>query len=93
MELKLESNLQHQTIPVNGVATVIQASIQEPAKLSHQNPLLLHNLNGEALDIVRRNANIQDKASKQKVTHYMLSDKIKNLPYWKSHSTLTPLGK
>ena len=81
MELKLESNLHHQTIPVNGVATVIQASIQEPAKLSHQNPLLLHNLNGEALDIVRRNANIQDKANKQKATHYILSDKIKNLPY------------
>ena len=40
MELKLENNLAHQTMPVDGVAVVVEASIQEPAKQSHQNPLL-----------------------------------------------------
>lgn len=81
MELKLENNLAHQTIPVNGVATVVEASIQEPAKQSHQNPLLQHHINGEALRVVRQNANILDKTTRQRVTHYILSDKIKNLPY------------
>ncbi len=36
MELKLENNLVHQTMPVDGVAAVVEASIQEPAKQSHQ---------------------------------------------------------
>ena len=45
MELKLENNLAHQTMPVDGVATVVEASIQEPAKQSHQNPLLKRQLN------------------------------------------------
>ena len=40
MELKLENNLTHQMIPVEGVAAVVEASIQEPPKASHQNPLL-----------------------------------------------------
>ena len=81
MELKLENNLAHQTMPVDGVAVVVEASIQEPAKQSHQNPLLKRQLDGEALRLVRKNGNILDKATKQRVTHYMLSDKIKNLPY------------
>ena len=81
MELKLENNLAHQTLPVDGVATVVEASIQEPAKQSNQNPLLKRQLDGEALRLVRKNGNILDKATKQRVTPYMLSDKIKNLPY------------
>lgn len=81
MELKLENNLAHQTMPVDGVAVVVEASIQEPAKQSHQNPLLKRQLDGEALRLVRKKGNILDKATKQRVTHYMLSDKIKNLPY------------
>ena len=81
MELKLENNLAHQIMPVDGVATVVEASIQEPAKQSHQNPLLKRQLDGEALRLVRKKGNILDKATKQRVTHYMLSDKIKNLPY------------
>lgn len=32
MELKLENNLAHQTMPVDGVAAIVEASIQEPAK-------------------------------------------------------------
>ena len=44
MELKLEINLAHQTLPVDGVAAIVEASIQEPAKLSHQNPLLKRQL-------------------------------------------------
>lgn len=81
MELKLENNLAHQMMPVDGVATVVEASIQEPAKQSHQNPLLKRQLDGVALRIVRQNGKILDKATKQRVTHYMLSDKIKSLPY------------
>lgn len=80
MELKLENNLTHQTMPVDGVADVVEASIQEPAKQSHQNPLLKRQLDGEALRLVRKKGNILDKATKQRVTPYMLSDKIKNLP-------------
>lgn len=81
MELKLENNLAHQTMPVDGVAAIVEASIQEHAKQSHQNPLLKRQLDGEALRLVRKKGNILDKATKQRVTHYMLSDKIKNLPY------------
>lgn len=78
MELKLENNLAHQMVPVDGVATVVEASIQEPAQQVHQNPLLKRQLDAEALRIVRQNGNILDKATRQRVTHYMLSDKIKS---------------
>ena len=81
MELKLENNLAHQMVPVDGVATVVEASIQEPAQQAHQNPLLKRQLDAEALRIVRQNGKILDKATRQRVTHYMLSDKIKSLPY------------
>ena len=81
MELKLENNLAHQMMPVDGVATVVEASIQEPAQQVHQNPLLKRQLDAEALRIVRQNGKILDKATRQRVTHYMLSDKIKSLPY------------
>lgn len=56
MELKLENNLAHQTLPVDGVAAIVEASIQEPAKQSHQNPLLKRQLDGEALRLVRKKA-------------------------------------
>lgn len=81
MELKLENNLAHQTMPVDGVAAIVEASIHEHAKQSHQNPLLKRQLDGEVLRLVRKKGNILDKATKQRVTPYMLSDKIKNLPY------------
>ena len=81
MELKLENNLAHQMMPVDGVATVVEASIQESAQQVHQNPLLKRQLDAEALRIVRQNGKILDKATRQRVTHYMLSDKIKSLPY------------
>lgn len=81
MELKLESNLPHQMAPVNGVATIVEASIAEPPKAAHQNPVLRHHLDGEAIRAVRQSVNILDKATKQRVTPYMLSDKIKELPY------------
>ena len=81
MELRLENNLAHQTMPVEGVAAIVEASIQEPAKASHQNPLLRNQLSGDALRMVRQKAHVLDKATKQRVTRYMLSDKIKSLPY------------
>lgn len=80
MELKLENNLTHQTMPVDGVADVVEASIQEPPKQSHQNPLLKRQLDSAALHLVRQNGNILGKATIQRVTHNMLSDKIKSLP-------------
>ena len=81
MELKLENNLPHQLMPVEGVATVVEDSIQEAPKASNQNPLLKHQLSGAALMVVREKAHILDKATKQRVTHYMLTDKIKSLPH------------
>ena len=81
MELNLEYNLTHQMIPVEGVAEVVEASIQEPPKASHQNPLLKWQLSTGALDLARRQAHVLEKATKQKVSHYMLSEKIKALPH------------
>ena len=81
MELKLENNLQHQLMPVEGVAAVVEDSIQEAPKVSNQNPLLKYQLSGAALMAVRERANILDKATKQRVTHYMLTDKINRLPH------------
>lgn len=85
MELKLENNLPHQLMPVEGVAAVVEDSIQEMPKASNQNPLLKHQLSGAALMAVREKANILNKATKQRVTHYMLTDKINSLPH---HSLL-----
>ena len=81
MELKLENNLLHQLMPVEGVAAVVEDSIQEAPKASNQNPLLKYQLSGAALMAVRERANILDKATKQRVTHYMLTDKINSLPH------------
>lgn len=81
MELKLENNLPHQLMPVEGVAAVVEDSIQEAPKASNQNPRLKYQLSGAALMAVREKANILDKATKQRVTHYMLTDKINSLPH------------
>lgn len=81
MELKLENNLTHQTIPVEGVAMVVEDSILEPPKASHQNPLLKWQLSTEALALARRQAHVEDKAFKQRISPYMLSEKIKALPH------------
>lgn len=81
MELKLENNLPHQLMPVEGVAAVVEDSIQEAPKASNQNPLLKYQLSGAALMAVREKANILDKATKQRVNHYMLTDKINSLPH------------
>ena len=66
MELKLENNLPHQLMPVEGVAAVVEDSIQEAPKASNQNPLLKYQLSGAALMAVREKANILDKATKQR---------------------------
>ena len=81
MELKLENNLTHQTVPVEGVATVVEDSIQEAPKASHQNPVLRHELSGMALRAARQRAGILEKATKQRVTRYMLTEKINSLPH------------
>ncbi len=85
MELKLENNLSHQTIPVNGVATIVEFSIQESAKASHQNPVLRQQLDSEAIRAVRQKTGILEKAETRRVSFSMLSDKIKSLPH---HSIL-----
>lgn len=40
MELKLENNLAHQTMPVDGVAAIVEASIQEHAKQKPPEPTI-----------------------------------------------------
>ena len=57
MELKLESNLEHQLKPVMAVAEVVEASIApDKPRLSHQNPSMSHYLNQQALhDAQKRN--------------------------------------
>lgn len=80
MELKLESNLPHQMAPVNGVATIVEASMAEPPKAAHQNPVIRPQLYGEAIRAVRQSVGILDKATRQRVTPSMLPDKVKDLP-------------
>ena len=80
MELKLESSLAHQLAPVNAVAAVVEASIREQAKASHQNPVLTAKLDAAALERVRREVGIYDKATKKRINERNLSDKIKALP-------------
>ncbi|MBR0489712.1 MAG: type III restriction-modification system endonuclease [Prevotella sp.] len=85
MELKLESSLAHQLAPVNAVATVVEASIKEQAKASHQNPVLTKKLNAVALEQVRREVGIYDKATKKRIHEQNLPEKIQALP---AHSIL-----
>ena len=66
MELKLEKKLSHQTAPVNGVAAIVEASIQEPPRASHQNSLLRHQLDGATIRAVRQKTGILAKAEKQR---------------------------
>ena len=80
MELKLDKNLAHQTAPVDGVATVVEASIKDAPQRSNRNPLLARRLNEAALTEVRQRVGILQKAMRQRVTPYMLSDRIKALP-------------
>lgn len=80
MELKLESSLAHQLAPVNGVATVVEASIKELPKESHRNPVLLPKLDAMALEQVRREVGVLDKAVKKRVNERNLPDKINELP-------------
>lgn len=80
MELKLESSLAHQLAPVYGVAAVVEASIKEAAKASHRNPTLSPKLNATALEQVRREVGVYDKAVRKRVNERNLSDKIKALP-------------
>lgn len=81
MELKLENNLPHQTKPVEAVAAVVEASILETPKASHQNPLLTHELSNNALNIVRDKNDITKKACRQRVQPFMLPEKINDLPH------------
>lgn len=80
MELKLESSLAHQLAPVNGVAAVVEASIKEAAKASHRNPALLSKLDATALEQVRREVGVLDKAVRKRINERNLPDKIKALP-------------
>ena len=85
MELKLESSLTHQLAPVSAVATVVEASIKEQAKASHQNPVLTKKLNAAVLEQVRREVGIYDKATKKRIHEQNLPEKIQALP---AHSIL-----
>ncbi len=85
MELKLESSLQHQLAPINGVATVVEASIKETARASHQNPVLSRKMDATALKQVRSEYGILDKATQKRINERNLPDKIKELP---EHSLL-----
>ena len=85
MELKLESSLAHQLQPVYGVAKVVEASIKQAAQERHQNPVLEARLNGRALEEVRREAGILEKATKKRIREQNLPDKIQALPH---HSIL-----
>ena len=85
MELKLESSLQHQLSPINGVATVVEASIKESARASHQNPVLSRKMDATALKQVRSEYGILDKATQKRINERNLPDKIKELP---EHSLL-----
>lgn len=85
MELKLESSLPHQLLPVNGVTDVVEASIKQPAKESRQNPILENRMNADTLSRVRHNNGIYEKATRKRVDERSLPQKIKELP---SHSIL-----
>ena len=85
MELKLESSLQHQLAPINGVATVVEVSIKETARASHQNPVLSRKMDATALKQVRSEYGILDKATQKRINERNLPDKIKELP---EHSLL-----
>ena len=85
MELKLESSLAHQLAPVIAVATVVEASMKEQAKANHKNPVLAKKLDATALEQVRREVGIYDKATKNRIHERNLPEKIKALP---AHSLL-----
>lgn len=80
MELKLESSLEHQLQPVNAVATVVEASIKQKPRKAHQNPVLEAQHNQKALDAVRRELGIYDKAKKLRVNERNLTGPLSKLP-------------
>ena len=80
MELKLESSLRHQLLPVNAVATVVEASVVQKAQENHQNPLLAKRLDANALQRVRKETDILEKATKKRIREQNLPEKIKSLP-------------
>lgn len=80
MELKLESSLAHQLAPVNAVATVVEASIRQGAEKAHQNPVLATRHNQTALEAVRREVGIYDKAVAGRIPERNLTGKLAELP-------------
>ena len=84
MELKLESNLEHQLKPVMAVADVVEASIApDKPRLSHQNPTMSHYLDQQALhDVQKRNdlLNHHGLPAKQ-LNPRNLPDKVRELPH------------
>lgn len=80
MEIKLESSLAHQLSPVNGVATVVEASIRDKAQKSHQNPVLEARHNQKALEAMQREVGIYDKARKGRINERNLTGQLAKLP-------------
>lgn len=84
MELKLESNLEHQLEPIMAVAEVVEASIApDKPRLSHQNPTMSHHLDQQALhDVQKRNGllNHYGLPAKQ-LNPRNLPDKVRELPH------------
>ena len=80
MELKLECSLAHQLAPVNAVADIVEASVAMSAQASHRNPVLAKKLNATAIERVRREVGIYDKATKKRIHEQNLPEKIQSLP-------------
>ena len=80
MELKLESNLPHQTIPVEGVAEIVEASMSNVEQKDHQNPLLSYPLNKSAISSVRQITGIEERAKRLRIDENRLPKKVRDLP-------------
>ena len=85
MELKLESNLQHQMIPVDGVAEIVEESLSNVEQKDHQNPLLSYPLNQSAISNVRQITHIEERAKRLRIEESRLPKKVRELP---THSIL-----
>lgn len=80
MELKLEHDLAHQLVPVDNVATVVEASIRKEAEQAHQNPLLHDKWDLKLTNNVRP-ANIKERyIDWGRMSPSRLPDKVKALP-------------
>lgn len=83
MELKLESELDHQLKPVNAVSAVVEASTDVFApRESHQNPMLRRKLNAAALKAAQRTTDLLDiyGGPKKGINEINLPEKVKELP-------------